>query len=392
MDINPHCLWKKQLVSVPQSKFDYAPLDRWRPFQSQIPLKDQVLRDSSLEVIPGIHLFVERYYQIGTPGEGLTIPPRHYNCHLKKGINDDLIDLFVYVRRIPEDWDPTILTALPTQQEISKMDRNQIVKYLTLLKSEIRKLEKTAEFPKAGDFIIWDMRLAHQNGTENLSKQVRQTFYHAYLPCAPLNEDTISKIKDNRDKGIHPDDFPKSHAHIEQKFERCTLSDLGNLLYHHSAWTNDTQITDNTPTYQLTPNQITFFRRYGFLVIPNCIPQPLIESLKNEIDEKFKVIAGIDTNNILASGKEQWKKIGGSFGGMIELFWCRFQDEIRQHPNPYWVIVQLYESTWFNQNHKELGYDHPFMDINPRHLWLYCDRMNYRLPEDILRKICNKKF
>jgi hypothetical protein len=301
-----------------------------------------------------------------------------------------LIDLFLYVKRIPPDWDPSKLSPLPSMDKINKMDRKQIVQHISLLKTEIRKFETTVEYPKIGDFIIWDMRLAHQNGVENNSKQVRQTFYHAYIPAADLNLDTINGIRNNREIGLHPSDFPRSHAKIEQRFDRCDLDDLGNLLYNYSPWENNTQITNNVPTYALTDIQISFFRRYGFVVIENCIPKPLIESLKFEVSDRLSNISGIDTDNILSSTKEQWKKVSRKFGGMLELYYCPSQDLIRQHPNPYWIIVQLLEHTWFDNNRSELGFDHPLTGLNPRHLWVYCDRMNYRLPEDILMKICGK--
>jgi len=332
-------------------------------------------------------LFVERYYQLGQPGEGLSIPPRHYNCHIKKDTNADLVDLFIYVKRIPDNWDPTKLSDLPSVDEIAQMSRPEVVKHLSSFKAEIRKLDKNADYPKAGDFIIWDMRLAHQNGVVNRSKQVRQTFYHAYLPAGPLNEETINSIRHNREIGKHPEDFPKSHTFIEESKTPHKLYDIGNLLYNYTPWDDTTQISNNAPTYTLTENQIIFFRRYGYVVIPDCIPLVLILTLNQEISECFRNIAGIDTNNLLRSTKSQWKKIGGSFGGMIELFYCRSQEEIRQHCNPYWVIVQLLEQTWFHQQYRQLGYDHPYFDdFNPRHLWLYLDRMNYRLPEHMLRK------
>jgi hypothetical protein len=160
---------------------------------------------------------------------------------------------------MPPNWDPSKLPALPSPEAISKMDRREITKQISVLKTEIRRYEKVAELPKAGDFIIWDMRSAHQNGIENKSKQVRQTFYHAYLPVGNLNEETIETIKTHREQGRHPPDFPKSHASIEEKFRRCDLNDLGNLLYNYRTWTDNTQISNNTPTYTVTPQHIAFF-------------------------------------------------------------------------------------------------------------------------------------
>jgi len=366
-------------------------LDRWRPFQSQVPLRDQVPHDSGLEVLPGIHLFLERYYQLGHPGEGLNIPPRHYNCNIKEETNSDLIELFIYVKRIPKDWDHTKLPALPSRDEINKMDsRKEIVSHISSLKTEIRKFEGSADYPKAGDFIIWDMRSAHQNGVANNSKQVRQTFYHAYVPAGQINAETINGIRNNREMGKHPPDFPKSHAHIEDSFDRHVVGEIGNLLYNYAPWQENTRINDNNPTYYLTDTQINFFRRYGYVVIENCIPEIIIRRLNTEISNRFNSIAGIDTNNLLKSTKEQWKRIGTKFGGTIELYYCPAQDEIRCHLNCYWIIVQLLEKTWFDKDKKELGFDHPFEDLNPRHLWIYCDRMNYRLPEDLKKIIQNK--
>jgi len=387
-------LWKKQLVSNPQGKFDFAPLDRWRPFQAQVPLRDQCPKDSGLEVIAGIHLFCEQYYAFSVdPSEGLNIPPRYYNCKLIRDINSDIISLFTYVKRIPDEWDETNLIKLPTQEEIKKMSRPVIAKWLDILYQELNTEDPKSAFPQAGDYIIWDMRLAHQNGNQNLSGHVRQTFYHTYVPSGDINLSTIEGIKSARNSGRHPPDFPKSHATIEHTvFTPDPLSDLGQLLYSETNWGPDTVVTENQPTIQLTAKQIAFIRRYGFVVIPECIPRPLINSLISEIDESLEKIAGIDTQNLLESTSEQWGKVCGTFGGMLEFYLLRGQDNIRSHPNPYWVMAQILENTWFAENRTEIGYGHPFETLNPRHLWLYVDRMNYRLPEEIMEKISSKSI
>jgi len=231
------------------------------------------------------------------------------------------------------------------------------------------------------------MRIAHKNGDKNLSGNVRQTFYHAYLPCGDVNLPTIEEIKLARNIGRHPPDFPKSHATIEQNtYQLQPLSELGNLIYGETHWT-ETSLAENQPTINLTPEQISFFRRYGFIFIPGCIPHSLIDSLNAEIHEKLLTIAGINSRNLLVSTPDQWSKVCGSFGGMLEFYFLRFQERIREHPNPYWVTVQLLENTWFAENNVEMGFYHPFLEMNPKQLWLYVDRMNFRLPEEIADKI-----
>jgi len=205
------------------------------------------------------------------------------------------------------------------------MSRMEIVKWLHILQQE---LDQKSYYPQAGDYIIWDMRSAHQNGDENLSGHVRQTFYHTYIPCGDINLPTIEGIRTARRSGRHPPDFPKSHSSIEHKdYIPCPLTDLGDLLYCETAWSPDTVITENQPTFQLTTKQIAFIRRYGFLVIPECIPRPLIDSLNAEIDEELEKIAGIDTQNLLASTREQWKKVCGNFGGMLEFYLLQGQEK-----------------------------------------------------------------
>jgi len=146
-------------------------------------------------------------------------------------------------------------------------------------------------------------------------------------------------------------------------------------------------VSNTQPTFTLTTKHIAFYRRYGFLVIPNCIPRELTDPLRAEIKEKLWDIAKINTDDLLSSTSEQWSKVSGKFGGMLEIFFLKGQEKIREHPNPYWAIVQLFENTWFAENNKEIGFDHPFKDLNPRHLWVYVDRMNFRLPKKIMENI-----
>jgi len=178
---------------------------------------------------------------------------------------------------------------------------------------------------------------------------------------------------------------------IEQRgYSPTNLTPLGEFLYNYNSWESDSTVANSQPTIQLTAKQIAFFKRYGFVVIQDCIPLNLIDSLNTEIYEKLRGIAGIDPENLLASTKVQWNKVAGRFGGMLELYFLKGQEDIREHPNPYWATVQLLENTWFAQNNAEIGFGHPIEGLNPRHLWLYVDRMNFRLPETIMEKISSK--
>eukprot|EP01125_Pyxidicula_operculata_P011899 TRINITY_DN3895_c0_g1_i1.p1 TRINITY_DN3895_c0_g1~~TRINITY_DN3895_c0_g1_i1.p1 ORF type:complete len:437 (+),score=79.25 TRINITY_DN3895_c0_g1_i1:78-1388(+) len=386
LDINPYCMWKKQMVQFPKSESDYVPLDRWRPFQAQIPLRDQVQNDGSLEVIPGSHLFIERYYQLMPPGVGTSIPLRSYNCGLEEE-SADILPFFAYVKRIPEDWDAKKLTTLPTTEQIQAMSRQEVAKWLSVLYKEIRSFEKSADYPRTGDYIIWDMRLPHQTGVHNRSNQVRQTLYHALIPSVSCNVDITQKQRNNRDVGLHPPDFPKLYVDLEQSdgYTPFDLNQLGTYLYGYESWPSGQDLGHLTEgsDFKLTQQQIDFFQRYGYVVIPNCIPQQLIDGLQEDITN-FLGRRGIDVNDLENSDKRNWNKVCGIFGAMLEYYYAPHHEAIRQHPNTYLATSQLLKNTWASTNKKELGFWHPFEEeLNPEKLWIYIDRMNYRVPERI---------
>jgi len=131
-------------------------------------------------------------------------------------------------------------------------------------------------------------------------------------------------------------------------------------------------------TLTLTDTQIRFFKRYGYVVIPNVIDASVTSELSQQMRDFVQEVGGIDINKKSTITADNWKKVGAPFGGMLECYWRTSMEKIRQHPNPYWVTVQLIEKTWASGT--EEGFVHPFGSLNPKQLWLYVDRCNFRFP------------
>jgi len=389
-DINPHSVWKKQLRQNPKGDSDYTQLDLWRAFQSQVVLRDQKFGDSALEVLAGIHLFAVAYYKLGVKNEGLNVARRgSYSCYLFQKLNPDLMDKFTYARRIPKNWNPEKMEKIPSIEEINKMTRKDISNWLEKLKKELE-VELDDTIPQEGDFILWDSREAHANGDRNNSDQIRQTFYHAYLPDVSVNRESSKKIRLARETGMHPPDFPKKYADLEMPgYKKFNLSNLGKKLYGYDSWRSDETLDtkegkkeeEEEGVIKLTSREIEFYKRYGFLVVENVIDRSITSGLRDEIDAFVKRF-GLDISDISTVNPETWSKVGEKFGGMLELYWLPKMEEIRQHPNPYWVAVQLLENTWSSGTVPH--FEQPFGKFDPRHLLLYVDRTNLRFPNKLV--------
>jgi hypothetical protein len=382
IDVNMHNMFKKQLKQYPSSSADFSEFDKWRAFQSQVVLADQAEKDSSLEVIPGIHRLIKRYYETeGIPMEGLNIFMKGpYSHQLYKSRNSDLLDKFVYCRRIPKNWSLKGKFSFPDKDEIEGFKRSDIAKFAKKFQKELE--EELGELPKAGDFILWDIRAVHKNGDRNDSKQNRATFYHAYLigdhkPNLPI----LKKIVECRKSGIHPADYAKKWQKLESDgYEPYPLNDLGKKLYNYmfvESKKNIEEIEDFEENFKLSQREIDFFQRYGFVVLENIVPRSDAIACKNEI-ERFFSKKGIPFQNPEKITCGQWSKVASTFGGCVELYWLKSMEKIRQMQNPFEATKQLLANTWASGSLE--GFEHPFGKLNPDNLWLYIDRCNYRFP------------
>eukprot|EP01080_Neovahlkampfia_damariscottae_P010256 gene10256-2675_t len=387
LDSNPFELWKLET-----SKLKYEPLDRFRIFQSQIPLNDQQKGDSGLEIIPGFSQYCLDYYKKHPSGDHGRNLPRWGPHNTKLSIKHDSKILHPQeVQRIPPKWNLNDYKSEYTNN--GKKSFEKIVENIQKLSKEHENLPFIPY--EEGDFIIWDIRSAHCNGDENTTNSIRKTFYHAYLLGEPddenLNHELVKHQRECRKTGIHPKDFPKTWAKNEcNSYKPIELSNLGKCLYGFEKWNKkeDEKLTNKFP---ITQTHIDYFKRYGYVVIENVIPKELTKSLKIETDEKIKEITGIDMSDFEKNFDiKKWSNVAGSFGGMIELFWLKSMEEIRQHENLYSVTVQLMKSTWAEGD--EFGFEQPFGKLDSHKLWVYVDRQNYRFPQSFIEGLKKRKI
>jgi hypothetical protein len=385
IDSNPFDFWKTET-----KEGELLPLDRFRVFQSQVPLNNQQKGDSGLELIPGFSQYCLNYYEKHPSkkhGRNL-FRWGTYNTKLSKSHDSEILKT-VEVQRIPPKWDVKDFDSKLSND--SKKSFKEIVSCIQELTKEHENLP--FEPYKEGDFIIWDIRAAHCNGETNKTDSIRKTFYVAYLSAEMqdknVNYDLVKHQRECWKSGVHPRDFPKTWSKIEmEKYKPFELSDLGKCLHGLEKWPKeDKKLIESFP---LTQTHVDFFKRYGYVVVENAIPKELTESLKKETDLKIKEITGLDSDSFEKNFNEKsWSKVAGSFGGMIELFWLKSMEEIRQHEHLYSITVQLMNQTWASG--EEIGFEHPFGKLESHKLWNYVDRQNYRFPETFVEEIKKRK-
>lgn len=237
---------------------------------------------------------------------------------------------------------------------------------------------------KQGDFVIWDVRTPHQNGHSNSTDKPRQVFYHAYLAAIDqVNKNAIEHIAKCRLTSKHISDFSKVFSHVEDGTKPTGFEDLGMYLYDQEQWTarGVEMFKDPTIRSKVTQRHIDYLKRYGYVVIENVVDVEQVTNLKNAISSKLTK-HGVDLTNqvgpMSASTWNNFTKISNPFGGMVEFFWLPEQEAIRQSTTSYNIMAEIMQHTWCSDT---VIYKHPYGDkMVAEHLWVYCDRINYRFP------------
>lgn len=292
------------------------------------------------------------------------------------------------IGRVPSDWQiPSNL--LPTVTNATNLQ--QLQQIVTEIADEHSQL--TFDPIQAGDFVFWDIRMAHQNADTNDTDKIRHVIYHAFLLA---NEQVNGKlVKDvqycrNNCKHLIPD-FPKVYANLEATQETKNalpkLTKLGQQMY------NMTPYYDPVPQFtpeedqgvkigmsKVTDRHIAFYKRYGYVVIENAMPKEFVQQCQVGISNFLKK-RGVPLD-LTKSGEqnvtlEQWEKVGQRFGGMIESFWTAEHEQVRLSPVLYGINVALGGATWAKN---EGFFQSPYGKFSPYHLWLYSDRQNVRFP------------
>eukprot|EP00696_Hemimastix_kukwesjijk_P000699 gnl/Hemi2/10907_TR3742_c0_g1_i1.p1 gnl/Hemi2/10907_TR3742_c0_g1~~gnl/Hemi2/10907_TR3742_c0_g1_i1.p1 ORF type:complete len:137 (+),score=23.77 gnl/Hemi2/10907_TR3742_c0_g1_i1:79-489(+) len=116
VDCNPYNFFQQEVDD--EGRAPAIPLDRWRPVQVGVVLTDQQRHDSSLEVAPGFHSVLLRYYALrgrkDHRGQVTNRAVRSLGPYITKFRQEDdaLRPFFEPIGRIPEGWDPERLPPL----------------------------------------------------------------------------------------------------------------------------------------------------------------------------------------------------------------------------------------------------------------------------------------
>ena len=399
LDCWPYNLWGKL-----KTDFTYGPLDRFRPFQSMVCLTDGCVnrhkKEGGLEVIPGFASVCEKYFpavdlKLRSASEMRAKSPWVSSYHLRFNKEEDkpLYELVRKVQRIPQNWNPP-----PANNNLDQLNSaDEMVEYVRNIVKEHDRLEYIPI--KKGDYIFFDNRTAHRNSDANDMNRPRSVFYHAYSCAHKVNYQTIKQLQEKRKRFEHPDDFGTKFR-MEQQFLKpekdvVPLTPLGECLYNEQPYQNLLTVDDEHPVsvidqilqendHFLTQRHIDFFHRFGYVVVENIVTDADCDQLLVELCH-YSTLAGCPISvNGKSVSQNQFAKIGGNFGAMVEFYYLPMQQQLRMSPALYTATVKLLTNTWCSTtpNAWNVPYECPLAPhIDPRKLWLYVDRMNFRLPD-----------
>ncbi|KAL9649973.1 hypothetical protein ABK040_014980 [Willaertia magna] len=365
--------------------------------------------------------------------------------HVKFTLEEDkpLLGLIRKVKRVPIDWTLSKENLEPQISVNSKDDAvNQKLEYLTEI---VKEHDQIPYIPiQKGDFIFFDIRSPHQNSNANKLTHPRCVFYHAYSMAHDINRNTIEALKEKRRNFEHPEDFSSSFRMEQQLMdtknskELIPLTTLGECLYNEKDYektifiqqeeqisseekdeNNDQVLSNSSSTnlfekmykehsHILSKRHLDFFHRYGYVVVENIISEQVCNQLLKELGEySEKANCPLPVNTIInKSGKYEkmniskgeFRNISNPFGAMIEFYYLPTQQQLRMDEALYVCTVKLLSNTWCSNLNisKELQqldsisdqsiphwkYQCPIeSQLDPRKLWLYVDRMNFRIPD-----------
>jgi uncharacterized membrane protein YgcG len=370
-----------------------GPIDEGgRPFQAQVVLKSQVPGDGSLQVVPGFHWFASKYFH---KADARSVPPGEYYA-LREEVHSTMLthSLWWYVKRVPKEW------SMLNKKAVTRPNTCEgIARACLTLKNELEEMPPSL-LPQEGDYILWDPRLLHSTGETNelnCTGQIRQTFYCAYRPFNASTQYIAKEQLAYRSCGQHPAWGASSHWKAEEsvKYSPLELDELGKKLYYMIPWekklttaerrerraakriassgsgsgsgrtgkkhawentgrssggsggssTTSDETTRNIKRH-LTPQLLSFFKRYGFVVVPNVISVKKTSTLREEISDfvwkKYQIDISSEKSAEDTLTMSNLKRMISSYGsGMVELFWLHGMDAIRTDVGTYGVFSDL---------------------------------------------------
>jgi hypothetical protein len=357
----------------PLAPFGKPGRTQWRPFQGLVALSDQHVGDASLEVVPGFHRACQSWYLLASSCPARPVGEWGFAVKVDRGEDRPIVERFQVATRIPDGWSPSALppAALPERREdaIAWLDRCR------------RELAVGRPRPlRAGDYVLWDPRMAHANGAANTSSVARRCMYLAYVPAVAEHRPLLARILQHRRQGLPGLEANAGPAEPDHRAVALPPGSLAERLYGAAEWPE--QPTETEPV--LTATQRAFFDRYGYLVIEESFTRREVDALNAATDAFIRRCTGVDPSRPATLSAERWQTIGHWFGGMLQTYWLPEMEAFRLDPRPYRATADLIAATWAR---RRPPFEHPFEALRPHALWVHPDRQNFRWPDAVLRSL-----
>lgn len=137
-----------------------------------------------------------------------------------------------------------------------------------------------------------------------------------------------------------------------------------------------------------TEAHVAFFRRYGFVVIPNIISKEMATTLRDAVRKEMKDRCDIDVTSLdTLKNTMTFEKLRRAYSpdgaAMVEMYWHPLMERIRQDPVVSGTFKVLLCGTWgrgggaFRKNKYSSSSAN---DMENENLLIYIDRTNLKLP------------
>ena len=141
----------------------------------------------------------------------------------------------------------------------------------------------------------------------------------------------------------------------------------------------------------LTAAHVSFFLRFGYVVVEGAVPEELTAAIATDVREHLLRRHGIDLDDAVRTLTlpRLQRAFSPDGSGMLEVYWLRSMEEVRQLPALHDVTRTLFERSWGAAARGFRRSRSSGMVAQPD-LGLYIDRTSVRLPAAALQPLLRR--
>ncbi len=279
---------------------------------------------------------------------------------------------------------------------VAHNEKGAIIGMVAIEKSSYKVSDKNVNNAQSNNIaVLKHMCVSNQYRSKGIGTRLLRTALNHSLSMGYLKVhlDTIAGMKSARKLYI---------KHGFQEISRKTLG-LGLKEFTLVKYSIDLSLTN---TIKKQPNvekplllsrfddYLTFFKEYGYVVIPNILSPSQIDHALNEYD-KMLLKYGIDIKNNLVATAKNARKLSSTHGagGILDLFYPKWKIDLTLNNQLYYLAyLKLLQGTYGSYASSSIIDDytseiwsHPYKIKNKNKAFIHIDRIGCRFPDDIVQ-------